>query len=131
MKIFGEKNPLKGLDDYNLRAADAYLSGCEPTQIEPDSEHHSGDYNCNNCEDQECEYWADYNGVQIQPQEEKVFILNKPICLGPSECIPNIIEITLDEYRQSLQKELKQAKGKAKRSIRRKLRKLRVKNETV
>lgn len=101
MRIFGEGNPLKGLDEYNLRLADAYYSGCEPKQIEPDSEHHSGDYNCNNCEDQECEYWADYNGVQVENTDDEYHY--------------PIIFISRKEQ------ELKQAKGKAKRKIRRQL----------
>jgi hypothetical protein len=98
MKIFSDNNVLKGLDDYNLRAADAYLSGCEPAQIEPDSEHHSGDYNCHNCDDKECEYWADYNGVI-------------PVGYGINN-------------ETSLKMELNLAKGKVKRKIRRQLKKL-------
>ena len=103
MRIFSDNSVLKGLDDFNLRAADAYLSGCEPTPIEPDSEHHSADYNCHNCDDSECDFWEDYNGVQIEN--------NIPVGYG----IKN---------KTSLQMELSITKGKAKRRIRRKLRKL-------
>lgn len=103
MKIFSDDNVLKGLDDYNLRMADMYMTGCEPKQIEPDSGHHSGDYNCNHCDDQDCNYWLDFNGVQI---EETI-----PVGFGV-------------QNKTSLEIELSITKGKARRKIRRQLRKM-------
>lgn len=48
-------------DDWLFQLAEDYNTSCEPKKLEPDSEHHSGDYNCNNCDDIECEYWSEYN----------------------------------------------------------------------
>lgn len=39
------------------------MEQCKPTPIEPESKYHSADYNCNSCDNKECEHWADYNEV--------------------------------------------------------------------
>lgn len=59
-------------DKYLAKLADDYNSGCEPEQIEPDSRYHSGDYNCHNCDNEDCEHWGEYNAVKI-----KIFDKNK------------------------------------------------------
>lgn len=78
MKI-NNSNELKGLDDFNLRGAYSICDDCQPEK----------------CDDQDCDFYLDFHGVQI-------------------DC-----EI-------SLQEQLKQAKGKAKRKIRRQLKKSKI-----
>jgi len=47
-----------------------YNKGCEPERIEPSSEYHSGDYNCNHCDHTDCEYWKEYNDFEVIEDEE-------------------------------------------------------------
>lgn len=78
MKINNE-NELKGLDDFNLRGADDICHNCDPHL----------------CDDQECEFYMDFFGPQIEN--------------------PHITYLKLH---------LKTAKGKAKRKIRRQLKRI-------
>lgn len=77
---------LKNLDNFNLRGADGICHDCDPHL----------------CDDQGCEFYMDYNGVQIESAE----------LLTPK--YTNIVYSYLD-----LKAELITTKGKARRKIRR------------
>ncbi|KKQ08164.1 MAG: hypothetical protein US20_C0023G0021 [Candidatus Pacebacteria bacterium GW2011_GWF1_36_5] len=57
-------------DQYLDRMIEDYNKGCEPERIEPSSEYHSGDYNCNHCDHTDCEYWKEYNDFEVIEDEE-------------------------------------------------------------
>lgn len=60
MRVFGDKNVLKNIDDYNMRGAEDYFNGCEPKVIGR-NEDNIADYNCEGCKEKDCPHWADYN----------------------------------------------------------------------
>ncbi|MFA7658788.1 MAG: hypothetical protein WCY19_05085 [Candidatus Gastranaerophilaceae bacterium] len=145
MRINNE-NGLKGLDDFNLRAADPVCSDCEPSK----------------CDDKDCDVYLDFWGVQVQEvhgecvkntEDGKIYsvepysIVNFDNCIPMQKWVEGINKkITVaewaDKYKKLtphysveiiekisvLEKVLKQAKGKAKRKIRRQLKSLRGSN---
>ena len=58
---------LQGYDSWLLRQADEYISGCEPKIIRAEKAYESDGYsieytyNCQGCDNSECENWKDFN----------------------------------------------------------------------
>ena len=56
-----------GYDNWLLQQADEYMSDCEPKIIkaekayEPDGYSMEYTYNCDECDNEECEYWKEHN----------------------------------------------------------------------
>lgn len=45
---------------------------CSPVPIELESKYHSADYNCNHCDNTECEHWKDFNDENESIYEQKI-----------------------------------------------------------
>lgn len=54
-------------DQWLLNQADRYITGCNPQVVAVHLEPQDGEisrepiYNCENCEECDCEYWGDFN----------------------------------------------------------------------
>lgn len=120
-----------GYDEWLLKQADEYCSGCEPKVIKVEKEYEGCEpdgtpvfseahvLNCEECNEKECEHWLEYN------EGEPCHICGELTGLNCYDCDQPLCEKCKCDC--ELQDQLKNAKGKEKRKIRRQLRKLRLK----
>ena len=68
-----------GYDDYLSERTELYMSECLPKVIGINREYESRgeystnpEYNCENCEEQNCRHWKEYNGCsELQESDKK------------------------------------------------------------